>query len=424
MNNTLASLRSRAVVPAACALALCGTVGAQTTPSPSTSIEPAQGSSPYYIGASQAFSHDSNVFRARKGTTETSDTISTTSLLAGIDQPFGRQRLTADAAVRYNKYQDTDRLDNTSYRLGAGLDWETINRLSGTVSLVAAQNLARYGAENAPQTTERNLERARQFGATVQYGGQSVLAIYGLFDHRAVDYSLALFDTLDYERNQIGAGVRYRVSGALTLGAEARTAKGEYPNALGGAGDEFDRHDLAATALWVPTGASSVSARLGATEQSHDIGARDFSGVTGSVLWDFRPTGKLRFVTDFRRDTGNETDPLRLAGVIDAVGDNSEVSNRLQVRTFYEATAKIQMDALLRYTRRKLVDSLTLPGVVISNAGDDATTAVSLGARYSPTRTIQLGCSVGREDRSADSTVSYDYRVNSASCFAQLLLNP
>lgn len=418
-------LRARAL-PAACLLALGAAAHAQSTlPQPPLAQPQAErGSSPFYVGASQAFSRSSNIFRAPKGTPETDDTVSTTSLLAGIDQPFGRQRVRADVAVRHNKFNDQDQLDNTGYRLGGDLDWETAGRISGNVSLAAQQNLARYGVEGTVNTTERNIERARQFGATVQYGGPSILAIYGLYDHRSIDYSLPAFNSLEYERDQIGVGMRYRLSGALTLGAEARTGQGEYPNARGGLGDEFDRNELALTALWVPTGASRLSARVAATDQEHDIEARSFSGITGALNWDYRPTGKLRFATELRRDTGQESDPLRLAGVIDAIGDNSEVSNRLQVRAFYEATAKIQLDGLLRYTRRSLVDTLTLPGVAISSAGHDATTFVSFGARYQPTRTIELGCSIGREDRSADSNVSFAYRVDTASCFAQVLLNP
>lgn len=407
---------------AAASLLACGTLAQAQTPTPPAGA--VRGSSPYYIGASQAFSYDSNIFRSARGTPETDDTISTTSLLAGVDQPFGRQRLRADAAVRYNKFSDQDQLDNTAYRLGADLDWETIGRLSGNVSAAVQERLARYGVEGTPNTTSRNLERAREFGATVQYGGPSILAIYGLFDHRSIDYSLAQFNSLEYDRDTVGIGARYRVSGALTLGAEARRGEGEYPNARGGVGDSFTRDELAVTALWVPTGASRVSARLAATDQSHDVEARNFSGATGSLSWDYRPTGKLRFATELRRDTGQETDPLRLAGVIDAIGDNSEVSNRLQVRAFYEATAKIRLDGTLRYTRRSLVDTLTLPGVAISSAGHDSTTYAALGARYAPTRTIELGCQIGREERTADSTVSFAYDANTASCFAQILLNP
>ncbi len=408
--------RAVALAPLAAALALPASGHAQQ--------------SPYSIGVSQAFSRDGNIFRAAKGTPDggidargrrmASDTISTTSLLAGVDQPIGRQRLRADASVRYNKFQDESQLDNTSYRLGLGADWETVGRLSGTLGLIAQQSLAPYGAESAFATSSRVLERARQFDARVQYGGPAVLTVYGLFGHRSVDYSSpsTTTDLLDFDRDQIGAGLRYRVSGALTLGAEARTAKGEYPNQP----DEFDRHDLSLTALWLPSGASRVNARLSATQQKYDIAVRDFSGVTGALTWSWQPTGKTRIETELLRETGQELDLLRTTDPsTQAIADTSEVANRLQVRAVYDATAKIQLDALARYTRRSLFDpTLLVP------SGDDDTAFVSVGLRYLPTRTITLGCSVGHENRDANATsqLTYPYRVNTASCFAQLLLNP
>lgn len=383
--------------------------------------------SPYSIGVAQAFTHSSNIFQApsdaaRRATSSrrlVSDNISTTSLLAGVDQPIGRQRILADAAVRYNKYQDESQLDNASYRLSLGANWETVNRLSGTLSLVALQNLVTYGAESAFATSARITERPRQFDATVQYGGPAVLAVYGLYGHRSVEYSSSdasvNAELLDFKRDQVGAGVRYRVSGALTLGAEARTGKGEYPNR----GDEFDRHDLSLTALWIPSGASRINARLTATKQDHDL-ARDISDATGSLLWSWQPTGKTRIETELRRDTGEELELLDDRATTTTVGDTSEVANRLQVRAIYEATAKIQLDGVVRYTRRSLIG----PVLGVQVTGDDDTAFVSLGARYAVTRTISLGCSLAHENRETGSLLSYAYRVNTASCFAQLLLNP
>ena len=89
---------------------------------------------PYYLGVSQGFTHESNVFRSPNGS---SDTYSSTSLLGGFDQPIGRQRLFGTASVSANRYFKQSELDNTSYALNAGLDWETINKLSGNVNASA-----------------------------------------------------------------------------------------------------------------------------------------------------------------------------------------------------------------------------------------------------------------------------------------------
>ena len=86
--------------------------------------------SPWYLGVSQALTHDSNVYRVPDGV---GDNYSSTGLLGGFDQPIGRQRLHGSANIRYNKYQDETTLDNTSYGVAAGWDWETIEKMQARV---------------------------------------------------------------------------------------------------------------------------------------------------------------------------------------------------------------------------------------------------------------------------------------------------
>jgi hypothetical protein len=387
--------------------------------------------SPYYIGAAQAFSHDSNIFRVADGNPRISDVWSTTSLLAGIDQPIGRQRVYADANIAYNKYQDLDQLDGTGYIVGLGLDWATVERLSGTLKFNASEALADYGSADTPATTEKNIERSQEALASVRLGGAaSRFNLEGTLSHRELNYSLDSWDRYEYRRDTVGLGVIYRPSGALTLGVGARYTRGTFPRFTkdpSGAyiADDYDRNDVDLTAVWEATGASRVNARISFTDESHDIaGARDFSDWTGAIAWDWRPTGKLRFLTELARDSGQELNPLSsTGGAISAVGDTSQLADKIQVQAFYDATAKIQLNALARYTHRSLVDTLSVGGGgTITSAGNDDTTTLSLGIRYNPTRTIQIGCSIGTESRNADSTVSYDYSANAASCFAQIRL--
>ena len=63
-----------------------GVASAQTTAPATASSDP----NPYYLGVSQALTHDTNVTRSPQGP---SDNYSSTSLLGGFDQPIGRQRL-------------------------------------------------------------------------------------------------------------------------------------------------------------------------------------------------------------------------------------------------------------------------------------------------------------------------------------------
>jgi hypothetical protein len=402
--NTNNTLRYRSKVLAAAVLAAWATgAGAQPTPPP------------WYVAPQLSLTHDSNVFRTN--TNEISDTITSAALLAGVNLPFGRQTLVADALVRHDKFSDQGQLDNTAYRLGARLDWATIERLSGSVDVSARQELARNDLLASTGDNARTLQRVNNAVFTGRLGATSVLAIQGRLGHQAVDYDtdsvLINYDSLDYRQNFASLGVVYRPSGLLTLGLAVRGTKGKYHNAV--PEDEYDRKDIDLTATWVPTGISRIVARLSATDEEHDVAfQRDVSGVTGAVQWDWRPTGKLRFLSDLSRDTGSQVAfaqaVLPTGEILTATAPDSRVVTSAGVRAFYELTAKIALDAELRHTNRTFEVS-----------ADDRTNLFSIGARWEPTRSVSVGCSLGTQSRSS-SLAAREFDANTVSCFGRFTL--
>jgi hypothetical protein len=128
---------------------LCGTAGAQ--------------SSPYYLGISQAVNVDSNMLRAANGATlsdgfSRSDTVYSTALQAGLDQPIGRQRVYGSLALRSTRYQHNDTFNNEGYNANVGLNWETVERLSGTLSASANRSLASFSDPFISGLRSKNLE--------------------------------------------------------------------------------------------------------------------------------------------------------------------------------------------------------------------------------------------------------------------------
>ena len=82
MQRTLPLLNLAAVI--ASAVAFAGQANAQANP--------------WYIGAAQTLTHESNLYRLADGQTtpdgvSKSDLVSSTALLAGLDQTISRQRL-------------------------------------------------------------------------------------------------------------------------------------------------------------------------------------------------------------------------------------------------------------------------------------------------------------------------------------------
>lgn len=385
---------------------------------------------PYYIGIGQAFTYENNLFRVADGTAKTSETYSTTSLLAGLDQPIGRQRLYADAVVRHNRYRDIDTLNHTGYSLDAGIDWESVNRLSGRLGYTGNERLARFGIDrNDPLiVSEPNEERTQELLARVKFGGESVLAIEGSVMRRNLDYSASdiasPFALREFEQDTAGVGVQYRPGGLTLLGAAIRVTRGEYPAVA----DEFDRMDFDLTAVYTPSGLSKLRARLSYTDEEHDRAfARDLKGVTGALGWEYKPTGKLGFFIELLRDSGAEAtfsssgDGLQTAT---ATGTTSRVTNLASLRALYEATAKIQLEVNLRYAERDLIDTTVAGGGAATDSGTDRTTEFALGARYAATRNLLFACSIGTERRraSSNSLLSYPYSAGRASCSAQFVL--
>ena len=169
----------------------------------------------------------------------------------------------------------------------------------------------------------------------------------------------------------------------------------------------------------MPTGASTVAARVNFGKTEYDLGtAADFEGVTGSLSWAWRPTGRLNFTTSVSRDSGQQSGFLRLVeGAPVSATDFSQVTNTLAVRAGYELTGKITLNGGVAYSRRNLVDGFT------GASGNDNTTSLTLGANWAATRTIALGCNAGRDSRSASGAGSSAYDNNRFGCFGQIMLD-
>ena len=406
--GALAALRP---LPLAIVIAFAGTASAET--------------SPYYVGISQSFTHQDNVYRRADGVPGVpivSDTISSTGVNAGIDQPFGRQRFFASGNAAANKHRNQKQLDNNSYGLTAGLDWSTIERLSGNVRLSANRNLASYGDDGSSATTERNIQTSHQLSLAARYGLAANIGVEAGADRRKVKFSAA-DDQRGFEQDSANVGVRWGGSGQLSVGLSGRVSKGTYPNVQTTAGppptfatDEIDRKDLSLNVVWTPTGLSTITARLSQSREEHSLAFRpEFKGTTGELSWDYRPSGKLGVRASFVRDTGTETTfrqvflpgplPIPVPGADPVRVDSNRLSNSWLLSTDYEVTAKIHVAANARQVRA-------------SSGSSSAGTVSSYGlsASYAPTRTISLGCNVSRDERSGV------YDANTYGCSARLTL--
>lgn len=374
---------------------------------------------PWYVGLTQDFTHQSNVLLVPTG--EVSDTISTTTLRGGVNANLGRQRLFANAALNHQRYSDLSDRNNDGYVVGLGLDWSTIERLSGTLALNSQRRQADFNVGGIVPLSASNIERSDELSLRARLGADTALAFEAGLGHRQVHFSAPEFASREYKEDSGNLGVIYRPSGILTLSAGVSAADTRYRAPAVGqtAADRSKRRDLYVGATWVPTGASTVNARLAAGKLEYDLAtAADFDGVTGSVSWIWKPTGRLTTTTTFSRDSGQESGFLRLApGDLVTATDFSQLTNRLGVAAAFELTGKVSLTGEVFAARRSLVDGFT--GVT----GSDRTSGLALGVRWAVTRTIALGCNAGHDSRSASGAGSTDYDNDRFGCFGSVTLD-
>ena len=393
-------------------------------------------SQPYHLGVSQSLGHESNLYRIGDqqllpAGLSKSDTVSSTALFGGIDQAFGRQRFYGSASLRANRYQGNSGLNNEGYGLNLALDWASLQRLSGTVSLGASQNLTQFNELNNTGVveTQRNIDQNQQLEAKLRLGvvtRYTAEAGVGLNRRR---FSAVSYARSEYDQKSATLGISYRPSSLLALGAAARVTQVDYPRyrPLGDGrfeSDRLNRRDLDFTAQWLPSGNSSVNIRLSPTHTGYDRNtASDFNGLTGSASWVWQATGKIRLSSLLSRDTGQSADAISQGILRTGSVDFSRTTTAVKLMGDYQFSAKIALSAAVTQARRDLARSFNQGGPAIVERGSDNSTILGLGAKWSPTRSLQLGCDLSAEQRRSNNPVlSTSLSANSVNCFGQFTL--
>ena len=391
--------------------------------------------SPWYVGVSQALTHDSNVYRTPN---RQSDTYSSTGLLGGFDQPVSRQRFYGTANVRYNKYNSQGTLDNTSYAVNAGWDWATIEKLSGTLGAYANQSLAGFDNNATVPLTTRNILKTDQLSATGRWGGDGLLTLDASYAHSRVRYSAPEYLSSTSNGDSASIGGSYRLGADLRVGTAFRYTRTESPFAIAivpaptGPGDYQSNtshgRNLDLTLSWASTAQTSVNTRLSWTRQTNTgVSGRDFSGLTGSLAANYAPTAKLAFSVGASRDAGTyasffnfpttgTTTPIR------GLSESSQTTDSYSLGANYAATAKISLTAGLQYGHARLVDSFAVGAGTTTGERNDNTRSATLGASWAIARSVQLGCNVAHSSRSVSGANGFSYNDDTASCSAQFTL--
>ena len=376
--------------------------------------------SPWYAGVNQRFEHHSNLFQSSGG--GVSDTVSSTSLVGGVDLPISRQRLYGRLTAGTNRYSNNTGLNHESYTGVLGLDWETAGRLSGTLALDASQTLADF---NPPGFSQAGLPAVISNNATdtvglrgsVRMGVVTRLTAEVGGATRRTRFDNALYQSRNVDIDEVYALVRYRPAGSLVVGGGVRATRGTYPNFRAPVGggftpENFERNNVDLIAEWPVSGASRVDARLSFGKDSYDtITTRDYSGVTGEFTWRWQPTGRTALTTVYTRRSGDEVGVSNIPGQATYATSANRVSDTVGVSADYELTGKMKVRATASLSDSSAVDQL-------GRATDETNSAVSLGLVWEATRAIRAGCDVTVRNRSN----GVSSNANVFGCFGEFVL--
>ena len=395
----------------------------------------AQGS-PYVIGGSVAYSHQSNTLGLADGAslaagsdyTSQSDNVTSLALIGGLDQPIGRQRVFGDLTLRSNRYARNELLNHQSYSVTGGVDWQTIERISGNLTLKSNRDLVRFSSTERP-TGGRNLVTTRQADASARIGVVTRYTFEAGGNWRSVDYSDREYDGRDFRQQTAFIGARYWPSGTNYLGLTLRNGSGRYPGfrtaANTTAGDGFDRRDVDLSLSLQTSGSSTLFARTSYSRINHELpGRADYAGFTGLFRGTFNATAKLQFAAEVARDRGQEIDILLFDPAVGVARvESARLATVARLRAAFAASTKTEVHANASATRRTLAQTSLFTNV--QESGRERSTQFGLGASWTPTRTSRIGCDVSRDQRRSDiASARLNISANSTTCFAQLTLQP
>lgn len=389
--------------------------------------------SPWYIGAAQTVTHESNLYRLADGVSPgggaaRSDTLASTALLAGLDQPIGRQRVYGSLSLRANRFSSNGELDNNGYAINVGAELATVGELSGRIDLSSNRSLAEFNPDaDVGLVTRRNVERGDNVALDLRLGGAAQLALVAGARAGRVRYSAEEFTSRERDHRALSLGLRYRPVAATVFGVGLRRSTLEYPQAdidTNGdpVADGYARDDLDLTLQMQPSGASNLYARLSFGRTGYDRDTeRDYSGVTGALVWNWQATGKVHLSTRLLRDAGQTATDIEFGSFRLGFSKLSQWTLTLQTLADYQATAKVHLNAGLALRSRRLVRE---PNVLAPErlSGNDTTAELSLGARWEPTRSTVLGCDIGHERRTTDRRLSTPYTAGTFGCYGQIFL--
>lgn len=388
---------------------------------------------PYYVGGSIRLGRESAVVQTPLGAEfSRADTGTTTTLAAGFDQPFGRQRGYANLSLNSTRFASDTSFNNQSYSVAGGLDWSTVENVSGSLSASTNRTLLPPVSAAFGQLGERVLQTISAVNANASIGlvGPYSLTLGASRQQVRADTDLATVAQRDADQEAYSIGLKWRPRGATTVVFDLSTSTSRFPRALQAADGSFSedsyRQDGAQVSLSMqPTGNSLVEARIGQYNTRYTASQqRDSSAIAGSLFWRWTPLAKSALSVRLSHDTDQRTDlsvqQFTPTFFTQTRADRRNKTEALLLGLSHDYSAKVSIGASARVARSdsvQIIDNQFFP----TNASDrDHSRTLSLNARWTPTRGSALSCEYTHDRHRGQLVLVNDSTTRALACTAQI----
>lgn len=358
--------------------------------------------------------YDDNLFRLPTnravpipGKSSRSDMITTAYAGVRIDKPYSLQRFQLDLTAKRQEYRTYNFLSFSALDYRAAWLWSLTPQLTGSVSADRIESATNYADFTRPN--QRNIQTIENRRLLADWAVGGAWHLTGGAYQTRVDNSGDFTEVGNYVQDTAEAGVKYVSAANNSLALVRREARGEYSGRTLGAAlldTAYDQSETELRAFWKITGHSSLDARLGYVDRTHEHYARrDYSGAVGRLSYLWAPTGKLQFTLAAGHDLYSYQD-----------GVNSYYSyDYLSLMPAWLVTAKTTIRLKLDIGERDYHGS----GPLGSATREDTVRAAQLSVAWRPTQTIDVGAYLTREQRSSN-LAGQSYHDNIAGVSASL----
>ncbi|CAG4882876.1 conserved protein of unknown function [Georgfuchsia toluolica] len=356
---------------------------------------------------------DTNVFRlsndedpaARLGSSDKSDTITTTTAGFNLDVPFSRQRFLAGTSwnhVRYDRFSDLDYVGRDARALWL---WQGGNQLNGELGYTETKTLGSFTDFLVRLRSANMLTTKRAYGSATYMLTPSWQLQAGLAGQtQRNDNELRKVNDINLLMTDLTAN--YVSPSGNKIGLSLRQDDGHYPHAQPVSSslsfeNDYVQRSIGAVTDWTLTGKSHLTARVDRVHRDFDqLNQRNYDGMRYRVVYDWRATGKLVLNAVAQRDISS-TEDIQTSYVLE---------KSFALRPTFILSEKIRLSATAYYAIR---DYLGDPGLVLGTTPDRSAHVHRLVATisYQPLQSLTFLLTGQRETRTSNVPFD-DYEAN------------